>query len=867
MNTAETALVKWLKTPARYPAGVTWGMPWKKGMLQRNEQFVLKGSSGELLPLQTRPTAYWPDGSVKWTAHSASVLREESEFQLVKGGTASTEYSLEIAEYDDRIEVHTGPMECILNKSGTDVIRLIRKGTREVCSGGKLIGVREEPSETLGILTKKQEPFQSEVVKVSVEQSGPVRGVIKIEGRHQISASGRKWLPFVLRCYVYAGQESIRIIHSFIYDGNPHKDFIKGLGISFNVKLQGPLYNRHIRFMGEDGVFSESPKNLMTSRTRGKYEDLYQKQFTGEMITLDSDEDSSFLNLLDDSAVWDSFKLIQDSSEHYSIVKRTGAGCSWLHSNEGQRAQGLLYAGSEQGGIAASLRNFWHKNPSSLEAQGMSKDEGTVQIWFWSPDSQAMDLRHYDTETHVQSSYEGFEEMRSTPYGIANTSELSIWFPEKTPDFDTLKSMADANQSPPQLVCEPKYYHAMDAFGIWGLVKRDTPVRAWLEDELDAAVRFYQKEIEQRKWYGFWNYGDFMHSYDPVRHTWRYDIGGFAWQNTELAPNYWLWFMFLRTGREDIFRMAEAMTRHTSEVDVYHIGEYAGLGSRHNVLHWGCGCKEARIAMAGLHRFYYYLTGDERIGDIMDEVKDSDYTTGNLDPMRAYFPKDEFPTHTRVGPDWAAFSSNWMTRWERHEDEFYRDKLKAGIESLKKMPFRLLSGSVFGYDPKTGELHFFGNDNNGRHLAICMGAPQVWMELMPMLEDPVWEEMLIELGAFYNLSREEKSKRTDGEISGKSWDWPMFATGITAYAAVKKKDPQLAQLAWRILIKDHGLEKQNFDRTAVSELEFVRPIQENTGLSTNGVSQWCLNLIVCLDLIEDKLPDHLDELQHFIREE
>lgn len=45
------------------------------------------------------------------------------------------------------------------------------------------------------------------------------------------------------------------------------------------------------------------------------------------------------------------------------------------------------------------------------------------------------------------------------------------------------------------------------------------------------------------------------------------DIGGFAWDNTELATDMWLWYSFLRTGREDIFRMAEAMTRHTGEVD------------------------------------------------------------------------------------------------------------------------------------------------------------------------------------------------------------------------------------------------------------------------------------------------------------
>ncbi|WP_241089366.1 hypothetical protein, partial [Pseudomonas viridiflava] len=40
---------------------------------------------------------------------------------------------------------------------------------------------------------------------------------------------------------------------------------------------------------------------------------------------------------------------------------------------------------------------------------------------------------------------------------------------------------------------------------------------------------FYRDEVEQRKWYGFWNYGDVMHTYDEQRHVWRYDVGGFAW--------------------------------------------------------------------------------------------------------------------------------------------------------------------------------------------------------------------------------------------------------------------------------------------------------------------------------------------------
>jgi hypothetical protein len=58
------------------------------------------------------------------------------------------------------------------------------------------------------------------------------------------------------------------------------------------------------------------------------------------------------------------------------------------------------------------------------------------------------------------------------------------------------------------------------------------------------------------------------------------DVGGFAWDNTELGTDVWLWYNFLRTGAADAFHMAEAMTRHTTEVNVYHLGPWEGLGSR-----------------------------------------------------------------------------------------------------------------------------------------------------------------------------------------------------------------------------------------------------------------------------------------------
>ena len=58
------------------------------------------------------------------------------------------------------------------------------------------------------------------------------------------------------------------------------------------------------------------------------------------------------------------------------------------------------------------------------------------------------------------------------------------------------------------------------------------------------------------------------------------------------------------------------------------------------------------------------------------------------------------PTHARSGPDWSSFCSDWMTQWERFNDDTYRDKIQIGIDDLKALPLRLTSGPDFEYDPK-----------------------------------------------------------------------------------------------------------------------------------------------------------------------
>jgi hypothetical protein len=844
----------WLEGKPALPVGVTWGVPWKQGVLQRDQPLSASTATGRKIPLQSWTTAYWPDGSVKWTAHAGCLSPEDGTgLQLIPEAPVRPEIGITVHENQTTVEVDTGKILCRFDREGSAIFREIIMEGQPVCTGGKLICLREEKFAEAGLTGSRIEPFESAVARVSVEQQGPVRGVIKVEGRHR-SAGGREWLPFTIRLYFYAGLDTIKLVHTFIYDGDAQTDFIKGLGLRFDVPLSGENYHRQVRFAGDSGCFAEAAQFL--SRRFSQFAKLYPKQVAGEHLTPKRDAEGNLPDMVQDMAVWDSFQISQDSADHYAVRKRTKPECCWVEAAHGKRNQGLIFAGGETSGFAAALRNSWQKYPTALQVDGLTQPVTALTVWLWSPEANAMDLRHYDTATHTVSSYEGAVELRSTPFGIANTSELNLYCFSGIPFHETLWNCAQIAQTPPLLVCTPEYYHDRKIFGIWSLPDRSTPVKAGLEENLATLIAFYRAEIEERRWYGFWNYGDLMHTYDPVRHCWRYDVGGYAWQNTELAPNLWLWYAFLRSGAPEIFRLSEAMTRHTSEVDLYHIGEYAGLGSRHNVIHWGCGCKEPRIGMAGLHRIYYYLTGDERIGAIMDEVKDADYATVKLDPMRDYFPKDQYPTHARSGPDWSAYCANWLTQWERYEDVYYRDKLLTGIESLLKMPFRLCSGTTFGYDPDTGILHYLGDENYSYHMALCFGATEIWFELAMLLKDPEWEAALAELGEFYNLSPAEKARRTGGRLTGKNWDWPMFSGNIAAFAAVVKRDPELARTAWRVMldpqISPPGL-TEPWRTATISPRGIIRTVQELPWISTNYASMWSLRVIQSLALIGDQL--------------
>lgn len=721
------------------------------------------------------------------------------------------------------------------------------------------------------VRVEKQYPGRGIVTEAVLEENGPLVWCFKLSGTHE-TVDGEKRLPFIVRLRFYGDLGRIDLQHTFLFDGDEQREFLKGIGIALKCPLEGQGFDRHVR-MGSDYGFFHETSSLSLVWDHKHPGPIYERQMAGLPLEgyLTEEEFVRLKDVAERSPVWDAYELTQDSDMHFSVRKRTvEEDCCYLDALHGKRAPGTLAFGDKNGSILLGKKDFWQKYPSGMELTDFSKDTATATMWIYAPAARAYDYRHYDHKAYMETCYEGFPDYGATPYGIANTNECSIAFSEKIiPTEEELADFCRSVQDAPVYFASPGYYHEHRAFGYWSLPDTGTEGLKWLEEELDRAITFYAKEVEIRHWYGIYDYGDVMHTYDKFRHIWRYDIGGYAWQNTELMPTMWLWLAFLRTGRGDILRMAEAMTRHASDVDVYHLGELKGLGTRHGIRHWGCPCKEIRIGMAAHYRFHYYLLGDARFEDVFEDIKDADRSLVNMDPLRYVYPKEQnvLPTHARSGPDWSAMVSNWMTEWERKQDRKYLQKILVGMQDIIEAPLGLLSGPDFEYDPVTAHLRYIGESaTGGTHLQIALGAPQVWMELVDLLEGDDWQKQLVQYGRFYYLSPEEKQKESGGLIGNRVFLYPIMAATMAAYSAAKNQDKELAhrtvQYIFRALLPEESdvgfgtVDRENAgNQPVLSEIPWV---------STNFTAQWCLNMICALEFVKDAVPKTLKEVREML---
>ncbi|GME23759.1 secreted protein [Neofusicoccum parvum] len=808
----ESVKVQWLESPPHYNYGTTFGLPWERGKYKSNEtEFTCTTPDGRFVPLQSWNTAYWPDDSIKWTAH-ATPAGETSEDGYIVHATVKQQHphapketlhqTIRTQISDESIIVDTGEITVTFPKSGSSPISSIvnKKGTTIATNTHLVLLTQSAIPDDSDIPSHPitHAKHTSTITSTTTEHRGPLRLTIKTTGHHQqvspaSTPSPHPTLPFTLRTTLHASSPLLRLTHTLIYaylpSTTPH---IRALALRLTIPplATTPPWNHHIRLTTAGGGVHADAAQGLTGLWADPGEAVRRAQADGRAAPPRALWGGGLAQGARWVPVWRAWRLGQPGPDGFGVSKRTGEGRAWVRAPGGTRAGGVVYLGAAGvGGVALGVRYFWERWPTGLEGRA-GEGEGEVTAWLWCPEAGPMDVRPwhggegqsgYDEQLEaMRVTYEDWEEGMGSPEGVARTNELFLLATEGTPEGERLAELTKYVRNPPVLVADSERIYRTGALGTyWSPASHNlsaSRVQQDVERRLDFLFNFYKGQVEQRKWYGFWDHGDIMHTYDADRHTWRYDVGGYAWDNSELSPDLWLWLYFLRTGRADVYRMAEALTKHTGEVDVYHLGKYKGLGTRHGVQHWGDSCKQARISNALYRRFFYYLSGgDERTGDLLEETLETENTFLTLDPYRKVRKdRDTYKPNPRaltisLGTDWSALAAGWFIEWERRGErwEDARRKLLATMSGISALKNGFVTGQV-SYSLLTGEISPPLEDpgNGGvvkvSHLSAMFGLFEICAELLDLLQTDVpagFKDAWLEYCRYFNATSEEQTKR------------------------------------------------------------------------------------------------------------
>lgn len=119
---ADPVTLDWLEDGGLGAApGSTVGVPWPMGAHQEDQTFALTDEGGKAVPVQTWPLAYWPDGSLKWTAHAVS--SGSGKLTLSPGTPAAPDKKVTVDSGGGTIDVSTGVITAKIGKDGATLIK------------------------------------------------------------------------------------------------------------------------------------------------------------------------------------------------------------------------------------------------------------------------------------------------------------------------------------------------------------------------------------------------------------------------------------------------------------------------------------------------------------------------------------------------------------------------------------------------------------------------------------------------------------------------------------------------------------------------------------------------------------------------
>ena len=187
----------------------TFGCMWKQGECTTETEYVCRTKEGNEVPMQSRITAYWPDGSIKWTAHTADAALLGEEVEVLPGKSAAFT-GMVLEESEDSIVLKAGVITITVKKDGTHLFTSAERYGKVYLNNAEAVLLLEEPMIVNSRPAKVEKSYVSKIESVSIEETGSLTTIIRYDGTH-VSEDGEEKIPFIIRMEAGYNNPNLRI--------------------------------------------------------------------------------------------------------------------------------------------------------------------------------------------------------------------------------------------------------------------------------------------------------------------------------------------------------------------------------------------------------------------------------------------------------------------------------------------------------------------------------------------------------------------------------------------------------------------------------------------------------------------------------
>ena len=573
------------------------GIPFPRGEIKDISHIKILDETANAINFQAKPLCRWQDGSVKWLLVDLKQDLIASQKKALKIRYADTikeavaPGNLKVSESPDQITVITGPLKFSVKRHNFNLFDgvWVDKNKDGVFQDDELLA--RDCNMAVKFNGKYYLSSFDKDSKVTVEENGPIKTTLKAEGWF-INNKGERFCKYVVRIQSFADADYLRVSHTFIYTGYPENMchyLYKGKRLPKNETIEGVSIILPVNLRGDKSFTFKADKQVLQGVLKENC-GIYQNNFNS-----------------------------------FTIEK------SGIKIHSGEKLDGWLDESDSEGGITVGIKNLWQQFPKQFY---LDKAKNRLEISLWPEKAGPLDLKTTEAALGPDSV------ARGSAFGLAKTHELFFNFHSGNYQESKTINIINGLFASLPIITAPEWLS--DTVAIGKVSAYDSRLNT-SEVALEKLFDWGKRQQDNFNWYGMVDFGDTLSWYRKDAYDKSYDESGWhpegrwGWFNCEtMGTHSGALIQYLRTGQVKYFRFGEDLTRHIMDIDTCHYNtvendkrlrgvipdDYSQVGSmhRHNGNHWGDRNEEtSHTNIFGL-MLYYYITGNERARDVLDEV-------------------------------------------------------------------------------------------------------------------------------------------------------------------------------------------------------------------------------------------------------